>query len=282
MLHAIGLAQMLAQVPVRTKGQQGAVAGAGAASPSRARVRGTAAGSEGGGGADGGDDDEDEEGEEGAEDELGEVVNAFVLELLGCWGKYEDLLLHGSCGGGGGGGRGGAGASSSGSGGAASSAEDAQAEQELRQLGPTLAALLRVLLPVALALLTHPNTAWASTVVPCLSRFVALLKQQHAHRDRIAAHLAAPAAGAAPGGGGGGAAADFLVGLDYLRPLLTGIYLQVPGKGERVKLPPRVLSRPFRSRSRRALLSCRSPSLCSCNSTRTSATTPTTTTPRRK
>ena len=94
LLHAINLAQMLALVPVRTKGSpsSGAGKGGGASGRSPAGAAGKGWGSSSGAGNDEEDDDDEEE---GAEEELGEVVNVFLLELLACWSSYEDLLMDG-------------------------------------------------------------------------------------------------------------------------------------------------------------------------------------------
>ena len=91
LLHAIGLAQMLALVPVRTKSSPSSGAKGGGASG-----RPPAGGQKGWLSAGNDDEEEDDDDEEGAEEELGEVVNAFVLELLGCWSSYEDLLTEGA------------------------------------------------------------------------------------------------------------------------------------------------------------------------------------------
>ena len=89
LLHAIGLAQMLALVPVRTKGSPSSGAKGGGAS-------GRPSGGQNKGWLSAGNDEDDDDDEEGAEEELGEVVNVFVLELLGCWTSYEELLLEGT------------------------------------------------------------------------------------------------------------------------------------------------------------------------------------------
>ena len=240
LLNAIGLAQMLALVPVPAKGSGNDAASGGGGGSDAPSAQGAKSGGKmskvfGSSGGDDEGDEDDEDGGDSPERELGEVVNAFVLELLGCWTSFETLVFDSS---GSGSGRGsgsgsGSGASSSGSGatGGSSSgdsrshlllmsdavvaASEERQRQELIQMAPTLCALSRTLLPVVLALLTHPDTPTASTVVPCLGKFITLLKQQHDHASQIAAHIAVAGR------------ADFFIATDYLHQLLMGIYVQL-------------------------------------------------------
>ena len=170
MLHAIGVAQVLAQVPIGQGGQ-----------------------------GKGGQEDV-----EGSEDELGPVIDVYLLELIGCWSKYEDgvfgVLPTGGK-----------------SGGNAATTQDALETQQLKELAPVISSLLHTLLPIALRLLSHSDEEGlvASTVVPSLSRLISLFKQQLPHIQAIEANR--PRDGKS----------CFFLASDYLHPLLLAIYKQM-------------------------------------------------------
>ena len=165
MLQAIGLAQVLALVPI---GQQSS------------------------------DSDED-----GAEDALGPVIDVYLLELIGCWGKYEEGIFGSPIGG---------------KNISEPSATDIAETRQLKELAPTISSLLHSLLPVALRLLSHDDKEGlvASTVVPCLGRLIALFKQQQPHLQQIEASR--PRDGSKSG---------FFLAFDYLHPLLLSVYRQM-------------------------------------------------------
>jgi Exportin 1-like protein len=174
MLHAIGLAQVLTSVPISSGSTQA-------------------------------DDSDDTE---GAEDELGLVVDVYLVELLGCWSKYEDSLF---------------GASSASDTGTRppepeNSALAASESQQLKDLAPSISSLLHSLLPISLALLNHRDAECevATTVVPCLGRLIVLMKQQLTHKPQIDAMIARD-----------GGKSNFFLAYDYLPPLLLGIYQQM-------------------------------------------------------
>jgi hypothetical protein len=166
MLHAVGLAQVLALVPI--------------GSQERSK-----------------EDDEDE----GAEDELGLVIDVYVLELIGCWSKYEDSILGSVPTGGKG----------------VIEVTSLETQIQLQELVPTISSLLHLLLPIALALLKHSDTEGtvAATVVPCLSRLISLFKQQLQHRQQIETLKASPGKD------------WYFIATDYLHPLLLSIYQQM-------------------------------------------------------
>ena len=174
MLHAIGLAQVLTSVPISARSGQ--------------------------------TDDSDDA--EGAEDELGLVVDVYLIELIGCWSKYEDML-YGVIDGG---------ARPPESHSAESSATAVSESQQLKDLAPNISSLLHSLLPISLALLNHRDTECevATTVVPCLGRLIVLMKQQQAHKPQIDAMIARD-----------GGKSNFFLAYDYLPPLLLGIYQQM-------------------------------------------------------
>ena len=170
MLHAIGLAQVLALVPI--------------------------------GGATGNKSKDDDDEDDGAEEELGLVVDVYLMELLGCWSKYEDSLFL----------------AAPASGGSSDTTSSSNELQQLKELAPTIASLLKSLLPIALAVLNHRDlecTA-AASVVPSLGRLITMLKQQAIHKSQIDALT-----------NGEGLKSDFFLASDYLHPLLLGIYQQL-------------------------------------------------------
>lgn len=169
MLHAIGLTQMLTLVPIR---QQAEAAH---------------------------DDDE------GAEEALGLVLDVFLLELIGCWAKYEDIVFGVTA--------------TSGTQTAVGNAKDAFSEsQQLKDLAPVMSSLLHSLLPIALKVLSHDDKEGlvASTVVPCLGRLIALFKQQLPRAQQIEANRPTD-----------GSNSCFFLGSDYLHPLLLAVYQQM-------------------------------------------------------
>lgn len=177
MLHAIGLAQVLALVPVGVEPVTQA---------------------------------EKDEDDVGAEDELALVVDVFLLELIGCWSKYEDILL---------------GASPVAKGAAQLELPSPTEIQQLQELAGTISSLLHSVLPIALNLLknTYPDNfrecSVAVGVVPSLSRLIILFKQQFQHRQKIEAIKLRD-----------GENCVFFIATDYLHPLLLGIYQQMQYK----------------------------------------------------
>ena len=183
MLHAIGLAQVLTQVPIGGNANRGS--------------------------RDTNDPVDHEEDDEGAEDELGLVVDVYLMELLGCWSKYEESIFRANQ------------TSSTSSLSSDSNGQMTSAEcetQQLREAAPKINSLLRSLLPVALALLNHRDCkcAVAATVVPCLGRLIILFKQQLSNKTLIESVLSAE-----------GGNSNFFLSSDYLNPLLLGIYNQL-------------------------------------------------------
>ena len=176
MLHAIGLAQVLALVPIGSVTE---------------------------------DKSEDDDDDEGSEEELGLVVDVYLMELLGCWCKYEDSLFLTAPA------AGGASRPHENGSDALSSANELQ---QLKELAPTIASLLKSLLPIALAVLNHRDeecTA-AASVVPSLGRLITMFKQQATHKAQIDAFTS-----------GEGPKSDYFLASDYLHPLLLGIYQQL-------------------------------------------------------
>lgn len=177
MLHAIGLAQVLALVPIGVEPVTQA---------------------------------EEDDDDAGAEDELALVVDVYLLELIGCWSKYEDILL---------------GASPVAKGAAQGEVPSPSEVQQLQELAPTISSLLHSILPIALNLLKHTYSdsfrecSVAVGVVPSLSRLIILFKQQFQHRQKIETIKVRD-----------GENSSFFIATDYLTPLLVGIYQQMQYK----------------------------------------------------
>jgi hypothetical protein len=94
----------------------------------------------------------------------------------------------------------------------AASPEDLEA---LRSMAPTIAGLLHSIMPLLLALLGHPDTDVAATVVPALNRLIGVLKVQHQRKEKIEAakeHTRST---------------QYFLAIDYLSQLLMGIYKQL-------------------------------------------------------
>ena len=173
MLHAIGLAQVLTLVPIRQRGET---------------VN---------------DDDE------GAEDALGPVLDVYLLELIGCWAKYEDVAFNSS-------------STLSTRSAVGESGNDSTStfseSQQLKEMATVIAALLHSLLPIVLQILSHDDKEGlaASTVVPCLGRLIALFKQQLSYSQQMEANRPKD-----------GSNSCFFSASDYLHPLLLAIYQQM-------------------------------------------------------
>lgn len=147
-------------------------------------------------------------------EQVSTLVDIIVIELLGCWCKYEDMVCGGS-------GKSGKGAAAGGGGGGGGSGASTDSESaELFAAIPAVVRFLDGLLPLLLDCFVHPSLKVSCNALPSCTRLVAILKQQQARApalDRLAS-----ANGSVPAGS---AAAGVVFQADaYLNALLRGVY----------------------------------------------------------
>ena len=94
--------------------------------------------------------------------ELAAVLDVLLLELFGCWMKYEDSLIT-----------------------SLSSQPANESELQLIQLGPVIFSMLNGALPIAMKIFTVGHFCASETMVPSLNKFIGLLKQQQTRGDSI-------------------------------------------------------------------------------------------------
>jgi hypothetical protein len=157
-------------------------------------------------------------------EQVGVLLDSLVLEALGCWCTYEDLLFkHCSS----------SSASSKGGGGNSTSsvvvAECVNAckvaEKDLYESIPVAVSFLNLLLPLLLSVFMDPELRVSVTTLPTCSRLVNILKQQQQRAqflDGLEA-CAPPLALVGVGDSSGGGVAVFRAEL-YLNSLLSAIY----------------------------------------------------------
>jgi hypothetical protein len=139
---------------------------------------------------DGDDDDDDEEDTTDADinKELAAVLDVLLLELLGCWIKYEDLL--------------------------ASPASTTGIPAAEREAGAVTSQLMHAALPLALQVFSLGDYEASELLVPSLNKFVYLLKQQQS-RVATTKHLSELEKD------------KYFMALTYLSPLLTAVIQQM-------------------------------------------------------
>jgi hypothetical protein len=140
---------------------------------------------------DGDDDDDDDEDTTDADinKELAAVLDVLLLELLGCWIKYEDLL-------------------------ASSPASAAGISAAEREAGSVTSQLLHAALPLALQVFSLGDYEASELLVPSLNKFVYLLKQQQS-RVATTKQLAESEKD------------KYFMAVTYLSPLLTAVVQQM-------------------------------------------------------
>lgn len=136
--------------------------------------------------------------EENHVEALGAVADMLLLELCGCWSKYEEMLVNMKGGGGGGSSKGGGKSSSTGGGGGAKSGVGealdtsilTQEDREsLHEVAPACAAMMASVMPLVMQIFSHGNMHCSSTALPSLSRLLHILKFQKQHADTLAPAL---------------------------------------------------------------------------------------------
>ena len=124
-------------------------------------------------------------------EEYGLVIDMLVLELLSCWGRYEDALQDGAKG-----------------------KADA-ASLEAREAAPICASLLHLALPVLLQVFAHDDTNICATVLPALNKLIQTLKGQL----MMTPGLIDSAAGSFPG--------KYFLAAEHVPALLRAVYKQM-------------------------------------------------------
>ena len=150
-----------------------------------------------------------QEEEERELEQAGALVDMIVLELFGCWSKYEDMV----CGGGKGKGSGASPSSSCMSSGTNTPVGSSNDSSELVAAVPLVVGFLHQLLPLLLQFFVHPVLKVSNSTLPSCARLVMILRTQ----QQRAAQLQTMQTGE------GGAAAVFRAE-DFLNPLLSAVY----------------------------------------------------------
>jgi len=141
------------------------------------------------------DDDETSEEAETELVQLGQLLDVLVVELFGCWCKYEDFLQL------------------------RMSNQGQDASVELVEAVPLVVAFLQVLVPQLLRVFEHRRLKVSVAALPACQRLVAVLRQQ-LQRPDLLHHMQRLRSGE---GGAGGVSAVFLAE-DYLDALLSAVY----------------------------------------------------------
>ena len=79
----------------------------------------------------------------------------LLLELLGCWGRYEDVLQAEALG-----------------------KDPGDGAAECRQTAPLCAEMLSSTVPIVLQIFSHENSAVCATVLPALNKLISTLRAQ--------------------------------------------------------------------------------------------------------
>lgn len=193
MVASINLLPMLAAVKIVDPASRTASAIPGscaAGTPSLQRVRGLSLLSS----ADG-DDNESLEAGSGENDiirELAAVLDVLLLELIGCWAKYEDYMTN------------------------SASGSIQPVEQQLIESGALISDLLNATLPLVMQVFTVGDFYASETVVPSLNKFVGLLKNQNLKAALIHKLIESNAAGG-----------KYFIGANYLSQLLSAVFRQM-------------------------------------------------------
>jgi hypothetical protein len=135
-------------------------------------------------------------------EQAGAVVDVIVLELFGCWSKYEDLV----CGSGRSGS--GSGSSSAMNSGASTPVPSGGDASELVACVPTVVGFLQQLLPLLLQVFAHSVLKVSCTALPSCTRLVALLRAQQTRLEQLQ----------------GGPAGAVFRAEEYIYPLLSAVY----------------------------------------------------------
>jgi hypothetical protein len=167
--------------------------------------------------------------------QIGLVTDMVILELIGCWAKFEDTVVYP---------RGGPNASpkvtsrkgtpnTSMRGTPTSQDGSGESPESLMEIIGTVSQLLRVAMGIMLPLFDHGDVSVCSAVFPSCNRLIALLKQQSAARSKIDLLFQGGGAQVLTSSGGSVNITQFLTleqyfsAQDYLNALLMGIYKQL-------------------------------------------------------
>jgi hypothetical protein len=197
MVASINLLPMLATVKIVDPASRATTpvlgtsqAQGGLAQPRRARGLSLVSSTDGDG--DDGDSADADSLEDDITRELAAVLDVLLLELIGCWAKYEEYIIS-----------------------SLTSATSA-AEQQLIQSGPVLSDLLNATLPLVMQVFSLGDFYASETVVPSLNKFIGLLKHQQSKSEAINKLFE------------GGLSRDkYFIGTDYLSRLLSAVFRQM-------------------------------------------------------
>lgn len=120
------------------------------------------------------------------------MLDVLLLELIGCWSKYEDCIIASLAGGTG------------------------PADQQLLESGPVLSDLLNATLPLVMQVFTLGDFYASETVVPSLNKFITLLKNQSSKTESIRKLIELNAANG-----------KYFIGANYLSQLLSAVFRQM-------------------------------------------------------
>jgi len=154
--------------------------------------------------------------------ELGMTIDMIALELIGVWGKYEELVL--------GDGKG-----------APPKAPSTQAQDEagrIHDVAPIAGRMLHNIVPLLIQVFGSEDSDIANTVLPALGKLVGVLKIQKANSERLPSAMAAfiaaqpSSTSSSPKSGTNETAAvqdsvPYLQVLDYFPSILGTIYRQI-------------------------------------------------------
>ena len=137
------------------------------------------------------DDGADYDGEENHVETLGSVVDMILLELCGCWAKYEEMLTNVKSGKGSGNAKGGKGGGE---------AQQQQQQPELNQeereglhgIASTCASMMSAVMPLVMQIFSHEDMVVSCTMLPSLSRLLQILKFQKQYAAQLAPTLSNP------------------------------------------------------------------------------------------
>lgn len=141
------------------------------------------------------DEDGAEHDEENHVEALGSVVDMILLELCGCWTKYEEMLANVKVGKGSGNAKGGKGNAAAGGGDAhqQQQPELSQGERDnLHEIAPVCASMMSTVMPLVMQIFSHEDMACSCTTLPGLSRLLQILKFQKQYADSLAPALSSP------------------------------------------------------------------------------------------
>ncbi len=144
---------------------------------------------------------------------LGTLVDTILLELCGCWTKYEEMLV---------------GAKSTGSGknsGQKPIAKNAELERssqedqkQLHEVAQTCSAMLRAVMPLCLHVFSEGEIDASVTVLPSLTRLLQILKFQKVHVEALRGIVTNPALPWQDG------EVPYFQMIDYLPTMLSTVY----------------------------------------------------------